>query len=59
LAGLDLPFKALAWEDKQGQVWLTYTTGSYIDQRYAVKGAAKYVKNIDETIGKLVDQALK
>ena len=59
LAGLDLPFKALAWEDKQGKVWLTYTTGSYIDQRYAVKGAAKYVKNIDETIGKLVDQALK
>jgi len=59
LAGLDLPFKALAWEDKQGKVWLTYTTGSYIDQRYAIKGAAKYVKNIDETIGKLVDQALK
>jgi len=59
LAGLDLPFKALAWEDKQGKVWLTHTTGSYIDQRYAVKGAAKYVKNIDETIGKLVDQALK
>ena len=59
LAALDLPFKALAWEDKQGKVWLTYTTGDYIDQRYAIKGAAKYVKNINETIGKLVDQALK
>lgn len=59
LAGLDLPFKALAWEDKQGKVWLTHTTGNYVDQRYAIKGAAKYVKNINETIGKIVDEALK
>src|SRR3990170_5816207 len=33
LAGLDLPFKALAWEDAQGKVWLSYINGSYIDQR--------------------------
>jgi uncharacterized protein (DUF302 family) len=59
LAAIDLPFKALAWEDKQGKVWLTYTTGSYIDQRYSIKDAAKYVKNIDETIGKIVSEALK
>jgi uncharacterized protein (DUF302 family) len=59
LAAIDLPFKALAWEDKQGKVWLTHTTGSYVDQRYAIKGAAKYVKNIDETIDKIVGEALK
>lgn len=59
LAALDLPFKALAWEDAQGKVWLSYINGSYIDQRYAIKGASKYVKNIDETIGKIVDEALK
>jgi uncharacterized protein (DUF302 family) len=59
LAGLDLPFKALAWEDTQGKVWVSYTTGTYVDQRYAIKGAAKYVKNIDETIGKLIAEALK
>ncbi len=59
LAALDLPFKALAWEDKQGKVWLTYITGDYIDQRYSIKGAAKYVNNINETIGKLIDEALK
>ncbi|MGQ0526054.1 MAG: DUF302 domain-containing protein [Betaproteobacteria bacterium] len=59
LAGLDLPFKALAWQDSQGKVWVSYTTGTYVDQRYAIKGAAKYVKNIDETIGKLISEALK
>lgn len=59
LAGLDLPFKAIAWEDSQGKVWLSYTNGSYIDKRYAVKGAAKYVANIDETIAKIMGEALK
>jgi uncharacterized protein (DUF302 family) len=59
LAGIDIPFKALAWEDSQGKVWLSYTNGSYIDRRYAVKGAASYVKNIDETIEKIVSEALK
>jgi len=59
LAGLDLPFKAIAWEDSQGKVWLSYTNGSYIDKRYAVKGAAKYVANINETIEKIMSEALK
>jgi len=59
LAALDMPFKALAWEDAQGKVWVSYTTGTYVDQRYAIKGAASYVKNIDETIGKLIAEALK
>jgi uncharacterized protein (DUF302 family) len=59
LAGLDMPFKALAWEDMQGKVWVSYTNGSYMDQRYAIKGAAKYVQNIDETIEKLMSEALK
>ena len=59
LAGLDMPFKALAWEDAQGKVWVSYTTGTYMDQRYAIKGAASYVKNINETIEKLISEALK
>ena len=59
LAGLDMPFKALAWEDAQGKVWVSYTTGTYMDQRYAIKGAASYVKNINETIEKVILEALK
>lgn len=59
LAGIDIPFKALVWEDSQGKVWVSHTNGSFIDQRYAVKGAASYVKNIDETIEKIVNEAIK
>ena len=59
LAGIDVPFKALVWEDSQGKVWVSHTNGSFIDKRYAVKGAASYVKNIDETIEKIMNEALK
>ncbi len=27
--GIDLPLKALAWEDERGQVWLTYNAPAY------------------------------
>jgi uncharacterized protein (DUF302 family) len=59
LAGIDIPFKTLVWEDSQGKVWVSHTNGSFIDKRYAVKGAASYVKNIDETIEKIMTEALK
>jgi len=59
LAGIDIPFKALVWEDSQGKVWLSYTNGSFINKRYAVKGAESYVKNVDEIIEKIVSEALK
>ena len=59
LAGIDIPFKALVWEDARGKVWVSYTNGTFIDKRYAVKGAASYVKNIDDTIEKIMSEALK
>ena len=59
LAALDIPFKAVAWQDAQGKVWLSYTNGSYVSQRYAIAGAAKASNDIDATIEKITDEALK
>jgi uncharacterized protein (DUF302 family) len=33
---IDLPFKALVWEDTTGQVWLTYNTPEYLKRRHDV-----------------------
>jgi uncharacterized protein (DUF302 family) len=33
-AAIDLPLKALAWEDDQGQVWLCYNGPEYLKQRH-------------------------
>ena len=34
-AGIDLPLKALVWEDAQGQVWLGYNDPAYLGKRHA------------------------
>ncbi len=34
--GLDLPLKALAWEDEQGQTWIACNDPQYILQRYGL-----------------------
>jgi uncharacterized protein (DUF302 family) len=32
--GIDLPLKALIWEDTDGRVWLSYNTPEYLRQRH-------------------------
>ena len=32
--GIDLPLKALVWQDAQGQVWLGYNDPAYIAKRH-------------------------
>ncbi len=39
-AGIDLPQKALIWEDEDGQVWLGYNSPQYISRRHKLKGCA-------------------
>jgi len=34
--GIDLPLKALVWEDAQGQVWLGYNDPAFLAQRDGV-----------------------
>ncbi|HMH23687.1 MAG TPA: DUF302 domain-containing protein [Puia sp.] len=36
LAALDLPLKALAWEDDNGRTWLSYNSFVYLQDRYAL-----------------------
>lgn len=33
---IDLPFKALAWEDATGRVWLSYNSAEYLARRHHV-----------------------
>lgn len=34
--GIDLPLKALVWEDASGQVWLGYNDAAYLAKRHEV-----------------------
>ncbi|XKH02309.1 DUF302 domain-containing protein [Marinobacter nauticus] len=38
--GIDLPLKALVWEDDAGQVWLGYNDPAYLAKRHGVEECA-------------------
>ncbi len=39
-AGIDLPQKALVWEDKNGEVFLAYNSPKYLSRRHKLRGCA-------------------
>ena len=55
---IDLPLKALAWEDEQGKSWLTYNTGEYLAQRHGVTGRDDFMKRVTDFTAGLVKSPL-
>ena len=45
-AGIDLPLKALVWEDASGKTWLSYNEPSWIVQRHGLGVRAEIVDNL-------------
>lgn len=52
---IDLPLKALVWEDAGGKVWVSYNTAEYLKQRHNIP--ADLVKNI-AVIGPLLESVV-
>ena len=48
-AGIDLPLKALVWEDPQGQVWLGYNDPAWLAQRHGAS-ACPVVPNLQKAL---------
>ncbi len=43
--GIDLPLKALVWEDTAGKTWISYNEPSWIAQRHGVGANAEPIVN--------------
>jgi len=54
-AAIDLPLKALAWQDANGQVWLSYNDSEHIAKRFGL--SADVMKPISG-MGAVIEQAL-
>lgn len=46
-AGIDLPVKALAWEDEDGDVWLTYNSAAWLAGRHGLTASGDTIKAIE------------
>ncbi|VAX11017.1 hypothetical protein MNBD_GAMMA25-2235 [hydrothermal vent metagenome] len=57
-AGIDLPMKALAWEDAEGQVWLSYNDPQYIADRHEIKNRSVIVNKMTSALDKLTNAAI-
>ena len=44
--GIDLPLKALVWQDATGKTWLSYNEPSWIAQRHGVADAEQVVSKM-------------
>lgn len=53
---IDLPLKALAWQNEQGQVWLSYNSPEYLQRRHGFP--TELMKNIG-VIGGLIQKAVE
>jgi uncharacterized protein (DUF302 family) len=56
-AGIDLPLKALAWEDATGQVWLAYNDPAWLAGRHGVTDRAEVVKAMTAALEALAEAA--
>jgi uncharacterized protein (DUF302 family) len=55
--GIDLPLKALVWEDASGQVWLGYNDASYLASRHGA-GQCPAAGNIAKALAGFAQEAV-
>lgn len=53
---IDLPLKALIWEDEKGKVWISYNSPEYLQKRHSIP--EDLVKNI-AVVGALAAKAVE
>ncbi len=58
-AALDLPQKALAYKDKDGQVWLVYNDPAYMAKRHKLKNCDTAVQKVTNALAKFARAATK
>jgi uncharacterized protein (DUF302 family) len=47
---IDLPQKALIWQDDAGRVWLTYNSPQYLVKRHQISGCDAVISKIDQAL---------
>ena len=60
---IDVPLKALVWQDDQDKVWLTYNSGeylmSYVYPRHGLAMPAENSRGIDQVLASFADEATR
>ncbi len=57
-AGIDLPMKALIWEDGNGKVWLAYNDPKYLSKRHTIGDRQAVVDKMTGALDKMTQVAV-
>jgi uncharacterized protein (DUF302 family) len=55
--GIDLPQKALIWEDESGQVWFSYNDPRHLAKRHGINNQELIVKKIEKALANFARKA--
>ncbi len=56
---IDLPQKALVWQDNEQQVWISYNNPLYLQKRHNIEGCDLILHKVSAALGKLTGAAAK
>jgi uncharacterized protein (DUF302 family) len=54
---IDLPQKALIWQDAQNKVWISYNAPRYLVQRHDISGCGEVVAKIEKALAGMTQAA--
>ena len=54
---IDLPQKALVWEDNQSKVWISYNDPAYLQKRHGITGCEEVISKITKALAGLARAA--
>jgi uncharacterized protein (DUF302 family) len=55
--GIDLPLKALIWEDSAGQVWFSYNAPEYLARRHGITEMGEQVRKMENALSNFASAA--
>ena len=56
-AAIDLPQKALFWQDEEGKSWVTYNDPSYLKDRHLLEGCEPVIEKVANLLSSLASAA--
>ena len=54
---IDLPQKALIWEDDKAKVWISYNDPRYLERRHAIAGCEEVLLKIEKALASIAQSA--
>jgi uncharacterized protein (DUF302 family) len=55
--GIDLPQKALIWQDDNGQVWLSYNNPRYLARRHGLSECTQVIEKVEKALSSFAKAA--